>query len=702
MSALKPSVQSERLEIIQKAARHLLAIAPRLGDVGFRTMDIFPADLGDCKYGSSEYTWRSQIAWTWSKAGWLSQALAGRDLGKHLVYKLLPEGKEAIERIATDPIVASFYISSKRHYGSEGLPASHYRAPELLDVPPAEDDEAEEAEFIESLKKKTAQEASRRFMDEPGDEEDAARGVDAEQANDEGGGGVGGSEAFFAAYLEQSTKVLEVLSGEVRSLGGRLGKIEDEVRTQSEVMLDATARIEAGASKSDVAEAAAELIAAVSKAGGGGGKLDEAIVRAGLGFTNSLDRGLDDTVARINRKVDGLESSLVAAVSTKMSESVLAMETSVGTSVGAAGATVGASVDKAVETALERVLPGIIAIAIGGKMDAIRDKVSAGVERILEARMTTFEKAVEREITSTAEKMASVVGTQGLLVAALKTSIDDLECRLSQVDFDSEDVREVREALDGMKDSLDQVEHHVGKVFQKHIETWKDLSNTSQTLMEAAKFVSKEILALADDRASDKGIPHETIKQRSLEATDRFTAAQVGLGSISPIGVGIIRPLASLKDLKPLIVSGGTVAPAAKESASVVEESALVEASASLEESAPEKSASAASVMTEMMSSLRARGAERIDDYLMNVAPSMPEPPAPADEEATAPAEEAAALAEEAKVLAPEELAPTIVGMRAKHMPLEPVIEGDPELPRLNRRMRRAMGITKEEDERRR
>jgi hypothetical protein len=128
MTAIKPSQQAERLDIVQRAARYLLDVASQKPG-GFGTMEIFPPDLPIAKPNSSDYTWRGQIAWVWAKAGWLDQKLRGQGTQKHWVYRLKPQGRLPIEKIAEDQVAASFYVSIKRPTtAGADYPADWYQA----------------------------------------------------------------------------------------------------------------------------------------------------------------------------------------------------------------------------------------------------------------------------------------------------------------------------------------------------------------------------------------------------------------------------------------------------------------------------------------------------------------------------------------------------------------------------------------------
>src|SRR5271170_1630812 len=130
--ATKPSKDAERLEIVQRTARYVLARST-VGATRFGAMDIFPIELPVPKNGTPDYAWRQQLAWTWAKAGYLHQAFTGTGLQKRRIYTMLAAGREALERIGADPALASFYIPNKRTAAdAESRPPEFFQPPELV------------------------------------------------------------------------------------------------------------------------------------------------------------------------------------------------------------------------------------------------------------------------------------------------------------------------------------------------------------------------------------------------------------------------------------------------------------------------------------------------------------------------------------------------------------------------------------------
>ena len=234
MTMTKPSQDAERLETVQRTARYVLSRST-VGQTRFAAMEVFPPDLPHPKSGTPEYAWRQQLAWTWSKAGFLHEALAGTGLQKRRIYTMLQAGREALERIAADPALASFYIANKRT-GPEAAnrPVEFFRPPELVRV-------------------MTATDRTRRIVSASPDDEDAlpSKGLrlvspSAEDVPEESpaaregssGGSFEGVQEMIAElrglpiFFERITSVLE-------RMNERLVKVEGATKAQSTLFIEA-------------------------------------------------------------------------------------------------------------------------------------------------------------------------------------------------------------------------------------------------------------------------------------------------------------------------------------------------------------------------------------------------------------------------------------------------------------------------------
>ncbi len=258
MTMTKPSVDAERLHTVQRAARYVLS-RDALGQARYTTMDVFPPELPVPKSGTPEYAWRSQLVWAWMKAGYMHEGLAGTGLQKRRIYTLLQAGREALERIATEPTLASFYIANKRSApDADSRPPEFYRPPELVRL--------SRAASLRLVPPKSEQARSQKLAPEPeeteGDEEPEAQEPAPPEQQQAGGSG---ELKDLPIFLERITSVLENMNDRLSKVGERLTKVESETRDQSALLLEATQAISLRAGKDalvtrdEVATALAEL-----------------------------------------------------------------------------------------------------------------------------------------------------------------------------------------------------------------------------------------------------------------------------------------------------------------------------------------------------------------------------------------------------------------------------------------------------------
>jgi hypothetical protein len=134
MPSMLPSIEAQRLQIVQRAARFVCAVAS--APEPFDAWGIFPPDLAGVESGTAEYSWRGQLAWTWARAGYFKDGVTGKGTRKHRTYTLTPLGRTSLERVAVEPGLAAFYISNKRTTSDTNAQnALHYQPPELRKLP---------------------------------------------------------------------------------------------------------------------------------------------------------------------------------------------------------------------------------------------------------------------------------------------------------------------------------------------------------------------------------------------------------------------------------------------------------------------------------------------------------------------------------------------------------------------------------------
>jgi hypothetical protein len=248
----KPSVDAERLQIVQRAARYVLSKAT-VGGVRFGAMDIFPPELAIVKSGTPEYAWRSQLAWTWAKAGYMHETLSGTGLNKRRIYNLLQLGREALERIATEPVLASFYIRNRRVTGSEtNRAAESYRPQELLTSKNLRLVSTKIDPSMEAIRKastglfprtanlnvpeKQSDDADKALQETSKDSEESDEKRDRNEINQNVLGDlrdVLGELQGLPVFFERITAVLE-------RMNDRLVKVEGETHDQSALLVEAT------------------------------------------------------------------------------------------------------------------------------------------------------------------------------------------------------------------------------------------------------------------------------------------------------------------------------------------------------------------------------------------------------------------------------------------------------------------------------
>ena len=481
MSSLRPSVEAERLAVTQRAARHVIAEDAR-GNADFGTMDVFPPSAGPApRSGTSEYTWRCQLAWTWAKAGYLSRKVAGDGTSKHWSYALTAEGRSALERIASDPVIASFYVKTKRSSGGD-YPVEWYQPPQLV---------RRSAEPMESV--------------EDGDNDGGNGDVDGdvgmdmgEEFDEEGEEDGKGSQAVdpVSVYFERSTAVLEALAE-------RLVSVEREVKGQTEVLLEAVSRLERispkpvtaedePATRGDVGRAAAEIASALSR--------------------HESMEPLRVSVEAMRGDVKEIVGTLAEAVGAVEALSQLA-DKKFNSLHGAVLEELALGKQKAAEEAAETraALLGALrssAEIAGKKLEEIGDKIAKGA-------------------------------------AGDSPDIEDVAAIAADLKNDLELVRDDMEALTETSASLQQKFSESILTFRQQMsgisEAAVRVAKMAEELLDGARFVSKEMTSIARERASREMDP-EAVLARADAAADKLDALADGIHGMSALGSGLIRP----------------------------------------------------------------------------------------------------------------------------------------------------------------
>ncbi|HYX20439.1 MAG TPA: hypothetical protein VFA98_06295 [Thermoanaerobaculia bacterium] len=388
-------------------------------------MEIFPPDLPIAKPNSSDYTWRGQIAWVWAKAGWLDQKLRGQGTQKHWVYRLKPQGRLPIEKIAEDQVAASFYVSIKRPTtAGADYPADWYQAPPTRGL---------DAEPAKTLKQKIEE------SDEPWDGEPSRTEPSSQDATAttqvEGGGSL---EGLVASFLEQNFRALETVIG-------TLGEIKKEVKAQSDLVLEAAQKLEGSASKEDVAQAAAEIASVLARKpqvdpGPGIHTMLTQVQQVQQKFATELA-----TIAE-RRKVD--DDSLVDRISKSVAESLkksLEKDISKATSAAVASSEAVDMIAANARTQLGKFRDeALAAIAdkkkgrsetLGGKLEVLEARASEIEDRInelaegtdaIDASLISLAVEMKKSTAAVAEAHTRALDTASELVAAARTIVKEM------------------------------------------------------------------------------------------------------------------------------------------------------------------------------------------------------------------------------------------------------------------------------------
>jgi len=522
MATIKPSLQTERLEIVRRAARHLLDVASQK-PAGFGTMEIFPPDLATPKYNTTEYLWRSQIAWCWAKAGWLEQKVSGHGTQKHWVYKLKPKGRRPLEKIAEDPIAASFYVPIKRPSAAGAdYPASWYQSPQVrgLDAAPAAP-EAPESSPREAGRDK----------DDPFDLSDILDAPDAGppsldeqlEPRPEGGGasgGVNGMEGVVASFLEQNFRALE-------SMLGSLSEIKKEIKAQSELVLDAAQRLERSASREDVAQAAAEIASVLARKRE---PLAEAAVAEAVA-------GVEATLARHEE----LHRTLATELAT-IAERRKADEESLADKIG-----------ESVATDLKEFFEKEFTQAAESVVHA-----SEAVDTIAASARTQLGKFRDEALAAiAAKKPREKVDALGGRLEALEARAEEIEGRAAGIE---DMLGEMAVAANRIADNFVSVSAQMKQQTQSISDSNARALDTASELVSAARSIVKEMLEVGMDRAVAGGAPFATVRQKALGAIDRLNDAEDRVAQRSlPSGAAILKPTSFSSLGGGLVPIGGSV-----------------------------------------------------------------------------------------------------------------------------------------------
>jgi hypothetical protein len=542
MAMTKPSVEASRLATVQRAAKYVLsmdaALAQGKGDVAFGSMDVFPPDLDPAPRASPEYTWRWQLAWVWARAGFFKETMTGAGINKHREYILLPKGRAALARIAAEPVLASFYVSSKRTAASKDeRPPSYFQPPELVPLmyePPPPP--------LRLVKE-----------DEPGEASEPEEEAPEEEATNEPAPEDGGLKDL-PVFLERITLVLESfgerLAG-VSKLGARIDKIEDEVKGQGEYLLgilQSLQNIEEGL-KPAPAPAPAEAPATREDLARVAGEMTEAFIRDNP--QNSTITALGARVAehaeaqdKVAREVAGLAALVKEKISKPYVEA--ALRDAISTEIAA--------------VFLKELPKSVVSLV----RTAVSEEIGHGVDPVVQAIVLaegTIKGSLKEDREALEARLAALLPKKTLekLEKAVLGSCAEIRDELSEIGGAAADLSDNLEKInanfvEGGKEFRRQGDEIV-EVTKRNIDTIQSTTDAARAVLDAANAVAKEMIFMARARATDAGIPFETALEIGNSIIRSIAAASDKLGSsaATSLGGGLIRPIPN-DELRPVIL----------------------------------------------------------------------------------------------------------------------------------------------------
>jgi methyl-accepting chemotaxis protein len=495
MPTLRPSQESLRLVHVQHVAKRALAF-PK--GARFRTQDVVEG-LHHVASTSSEYMWRASLLWSWWRAEWLTQ----EHDGAATFYRIRHEGRDAIERIASDPVTASFYVHSKRSTATQARPVEWFQPPELRVLDPAFEEESQQEEDTET--------------EEPAEDDDEGSGDEAPDA------------VATAAIMAQLAQYLEQTSAALEQMAQRVGKLETE-----------TARVTAF-----ISDYSSETMEALGSAVAVGPEVKQL-----AGNVTALNREVTEQsqlVLELATKLDGL--------GTKIDGTRTEVGVAVGEAISALSKRDGAQGMKVVLDRLDRheqfhtqMAAEVTRMVERNKppdeariVAALKDALVPALE---EAVMTAM-AGVRAEVKKSMEK--AIVDMTNPLVAAC----ENLSKRVEVYDLKEtiETVTSMRKGIEALASSIHDLSetHRIGdQHWSERASTIKDallkaLTDASN-LLENVSAISSEIMSMAMDVTNDAGVPRGAMLERAYQVEKRRAAINDGIKAHSALGRGLISP----------------------------------------------------------------------------------------------------------------------------------------------------------------
>ncbi len=608
MPVIRPSIETERLQIIQKSARHVLDVC-KSDLASFRAMDVFPSTLSAVKHSTPEYAWRMQLAWVWAKAGYFKERLVGTGLNKHRNYTITPSGRAAFERMAGDPVVASFYVHAKRSLRLEdGAPdrAERYQPPELRGLrvsqvranQPANDqgpnEEGEEGDEGDEESDEPSDPQEEQEQEQEQEERQQQEGQPQADAND------------LRIYFERVAGALDVMNSRFATIDGRFAKLEafigkgspsalvaglpateieglDILHDGIGVIQDRLLNIEEALKKNQADEAHLEeavkqdlagelqwrtdLSDALTKRLGG---LEDLLlsqsqkIDSGLGSTGSTGSDFKGALEGVRKDLGAMSGELLQAViecsAKPIDEIALAgrlqeiLAPLVATEVIAALASkLAPVVQQAVADEIKRTSK-----SHDKQLEAVEEAIRASNKRTLEAsskQLTETTTKIEARMTSLVPDIAKVKEFADKLKTDVAATCKKLEQRLENV---GEEAQELADMVETSNNNFVSGFSVVKSQIPALINSINQTSDAAIAMTKSADSIARAMLEVIKMTAERNDIPLAAVRVRSeaimQRLNDALDAGEDFKGKVSALGGGLIRPL-SESESRPVIFS---------------------------------------------------------------------------------------------------------------------------------------------------
>lgn len=530
--ALRPTQETLRLRHVQHVAKRLLALADDGNSFG--ASDVCEG-LHHVQSTSSEYLWRMQLPWAWWRAGWLEQSHDGA----RARYALKEEGRAAIETIAEDEIVASYYVHTKRSTNAGARALEWFQAPQLRAVPndgeETEDEPAEDALVAASILRGTHAEDG--TQDEGGEDDDAT-------------GAVLGQ---LAQYLERSSAAIE-------QVAARVGKLEEETARISAFIADYSSETmqslgHAIAVAPEVHALVDEVKTLKKESDGQSQRLRHDLMQS-LGHAASVApevHALADQVKTLKKEIDG-QSQLVLDVASKFDGA----QERLGKAAGEIVSAVARHDDGSLKRLAERFdrheqFHTQMAAEVTRMVDRnklpdearVTAALKAALEPALEKAVAVAMKEVRAEVRETMER-ATMDFTKPLTVAceaiATKLEVYDIKYAVTAIDMLNKGMERTASAIASVSETYRANDAHWSERANSARTAMMKTLDDARTVMTAVMEMCQELISLTTDVVRSQGVPRAVIAETMAQIQRRRDAVEDGVQGVTAMGAGLLNP----------------------------------------------------------------------------------------------------------------------------------------------------------------